>query len=376
MLGYFLYKMYFYFLNCILITLFLSLPVKAHHNPTFGFAGTAGPILTSPASTIQKGHFGVGIRTEYVNFNEFSTDQLKYFAKKRQFIHGSEFFMYPALVAAYGITDNFNFGFRYPYSVQAGIRDGLLNEAGKPYIVNRGTSHGVGDLTLFAQYRFLNIKEKDFEAALIAGLNIPAGLAHTIDNVGERFGADHQPGKRSFDPIVGLALTKRFGHKLSFDTNYLFTKAVKGIQKYYSGDLHNYNISVSYRILEPHDHLNHNHLNNHHHVHKHEYGPGEEYKYVHEHKHEHKWYSIFGIDGVIELNGEWRQKQEFGTLQPFGFKDEDSGGSAVYLSPGIRLAIGEKIATYFSLGLPVISDPSGDSQKPDFRMVFGLSRSF
>ncbi len=367
--------MYFYFLNCILITLFLSLPVKAHHNPTFGFAGTAGPILTSPASTIQKGHFGVGIRTEYVNFNEFSNDALKFFAKKRQFVHGSEFFMYPALVAAYGITDNFNFGFRYPYSIQAGIRDGALNRFGIPHIIERGTSHGVGDLTLFAQYRFLNIKEKAFEAALITGLNIPAGLAHTVDNVGERFGPDHQPGKRSFDPIVGLALTKRFGHKLSFDTNYLFTKAVKGIQRYYSGDLHNYNLALSYRILEQHHHHSHK-PNSHEHSHEHLYGVWEENKYTHAHTHKHKWYSIFGVDSVIELNGEWRQRQVFGLIQPFGFTDEDSGGSFIYVSPGVRVAIGEKYSAYFSYGIPVVLDPIGDGQKPDFRMVFGLSRSF
>ncbi len=365
-------KVFYHYI--LLSFIFNCLPVFAHHNPTFGVAGTSGPILTNPASTIPKGHWGIGLRSEYVNFNEYSTDALKYFAKKRQFVHGTEYFLLPALVAAYGVTDDFTFGFRLPYSIQGNIRDGLLMASnGIPYIVDRGTSDGLGDLTLFAQYRFLNLKDKELEAALLSGITVPAGLAHVKDKTGARFGADHQPGKRSFEPLVGLSVTKRFGHRLSFDANYLFTKAIKGIQDFYGGDLHNYNLALSYQLLQPH---NHNHLYNHSHEHSHQYGNYNEYQYSHDHSHKHSWYSIFGLDTILELNGEWRQKQVFGRLQPFGFTDEDSGGSILYLSPGLRLSISEKWSTYLSFGLPLVCDPSGDGQKTDFRMLFGLSKSF
>ena len=365
---------------------FSSCPAaNAHHNPTFGFAGTAGPILTSPATTIPKGHWGVGIRTEYVNFNEFSNDALKYFAKKKEFIHSGQYFLSPSIGAAYGVTDNFTFALRLPYSIQGNITDGLLSKTGMPYLSRLGTSDGLGDITFFTQYRFLNLKDKAFEAALLSGITIPSGLAHVKDKHGDRFGADHQPSKRAFEPLVGLALSKRFGHKLSIDSNYLFTKAVRGIQRFYPGDLHNYNVALSYRFLEQHHH--HHQINEitkegsyehlHEHQHEHHYAPPiEEYIYEHSHRHKHKWYSIFGADAVVELNGEWRQKQEFGTRQPFGFKDENNGGHFLYLSPGLRLAIGEKWATYVSFGLPVIATPMGKGQRPDFRMIFGVSRSF
>ncbi len=379
MLGFI--PMFNWLLAIILIFSFCISKAKAHHNPTFGFAGTAGPILTNPASTIPKGHWGVGIRTEYVNFNELSTGALKYFAKKKEFIHSGQYFLSPSIGAAYGLTDNFTVALRLPYSVQGNITDGLLSKTGMPYLSRLGSSDGLGDITLFAQYRFLNLKDKAFEAALLSGITIPSGLAHVKDKLGDRFGADHQPSKRAFEPLVGLSITKRFGHRLSFDTNYLFTKAVKGIQNFYPGDLHNYNLALSYRFLEQHHH-HHNHseeLPEHSHIHLHEHGYGapiEEYKFSHSHKHEHKWYSIFGVDGIIELNGEWRQKQVFGTRQPFGFKDENNGGSFIYVSPGLRLAIGEKWATYFSFGIPTISAPMGKGQKPDFRMICGISRSF
>ena len=354
------------------------MPASAHHNPTFGFAGTAGPILTNPASTILKGHWGVGVRLEYVNFNELSTGALKYFAKDRRFTHSGEYFLSPALGIAYGVTDNLTVAARLPYNVQGNVVDGLLRMDGTPYILQRGSSDGLGDVSLFAQYRFLNLKDKAFEAALLSGITIPSGLAHVKDKVGERFGADHQPSKRAFDPSVGLAITKRFGHKLSFDSNYFYTKAVKGIQKFYAGDLHNYNVALSYRLLERH---HHHHVqvqeNMPKHIHEHLYGaPFQEQKFEHLHTHKHKWYSNLGIDTILELNGEWRQKQVFGTLQPFGYKDRDNGGHFLYLSPGVRLVIGENWASYYSFGLPILQDPNGKGQKADFRIICGISRSF
>lgn len=366
-------KLLILFIFCFSIQIFLVRIAKAHHNPTFGLAGTSGPIITNPASTIPKGHWGVGIRSEYANLNEYSRDALKYFAKKKQFVHGSEFFLSPAVVAAFGATDNLTLGIRYPYSIQSGINDGALSGTGMAFVIHRGTSDGLGDLTLFGQYRFLNLEEKQLESAILTGLSIPSGLAHVKDKTGERFGADHQPSRRAFEPLLGLSITKHFGPRISFDTNYLFTKAVKGIQNFYSGDLHNYNLALSYQLIQPHHH-HHSHSNENEHSHKFGAYSGDDYS--HEHSHKHKWYSIFGLDTIMELNGEWRQKQKFGTLQPFGFIDEDSGGSTVYLSPGIRLNIKDKWSTYFSYGHPLIHDPSGDGQKTDFRMIFGLSRSF
>ncbi len=364
----------------LIIICLLSFPLKpafAHHNPTFGLAGTAGPILTNPASTISKGHWGIGIRTEYVNFNELSNDALKFFAKDKRFTHSGQYFLSPAIGVAYGATNNLTVAARLPYSIQGNITDGLLNTTGIPYILNRGTSDGLGDLSLFAQYRFLNLKDKAFESAILTGINIPSGLAHVKDKVGERFGPDHQPSKRAFDPMVGLAVSKRFGHKLSFDSNYLFNKAVKGVQRFYAGDLHNYNLALSYRLIEQHHHHHHTSDPSTESTHEHFYGPPlQEHEFIHSHQHKHKWYSIFGLDTILELNGEWRQKQVFGTLQPFGFKDRDNGGHYLYLSPGIRLVIGEHWATYYSLGLPILQDPNGKGQKVDFRMIFGLSRSF
>lgn len=360
----------------IIILFCICSPVQAHHNPTFGFAGTAGPIITNPASTIPKGHWGIGIRSEYVNFNEYSRDALKYFAKKRQFVHGSEYFLSPAVIAAFGVTDDFTFAVRLPYNIQAKIADGSLSRSGMPIVIDRGTADGLGDLTLFGQYRFLNLKDKAFESALLAGITIPSGLAHVKDQVGERFGPDHQPSKRSFDPIVGLSLTKRFGHRVSLDSNYFFTKAVKGIQDFYSGDLHNYNLALSYRFVQPHHHHHHMKEPQEEFEHRHKFGKYQEHGYFHSHEHKHKWYSIFGLDAIVELNGEWRQKQKFGTLQPFGYKDEDSGGGVIYISPGLRLEIAETWSTYASFGIPAIQDPNGDGQKPDFRIIFGASKSF
>lgn len=380
----------FLFMLCTLLC--LSCPTKAHHATSFGFAGTAGPIITNPATTLPKGRFAFGYRHNYINFNEFSVNQLKFFAKKKEFLHNTSSFHSLALIGAYGLTNDLTFAVRLPYNSQSEIFDRtpvpapaatirspnflfhhVPRHIGKPATIRRGTSDGLGDLTIFTQYRLLNLKDKLLEAALIAGINIPSGIAHVKDATNTRFGADHQPSHRSFDPIIGASVTKYFGERLSFDVSYLFTKSVRGIQKHKSGDLHNYNTALSYRLLESHHHHDGN-GNGHVHEHKHIYGQYFQKTHIHEHPHKHKWYSIFGLDGIIELNGEWRQKQKFKLSQ--GGIDENSGGTVIYVSPGLRLVIGENWSAYFSFGIPAIQDPSGKGQRNDFRIVYGVGFVF
>lgn len=363
---------FFFFASLLLVS--LHLPVYAHHEVTFGLGGTSGPIITNPASTIPRKHFGVSVRSEYINFDEFSNFELHETARKKEFGHSGSSLHAHALVFGYGLTNDLTFALRFPYNIQSEIRDGLLSMAGIPFIAKRGTSDGLGDLTLFTQYRFLNLKDKAFEAAILSGINIPSGITHVKDRTGARFGPDHLPSKRSFDPLVGLSITKRFTPRFSLDSNYIFTKSIRGVQRYYAGDLHNYNVALSVRLLEPHLHNKHSHNHNHEHPHKHKYGFWEEEEYEHEHEHKHTWYSKFGVDGIVELNGFWRQKQIF--ERPFHLIDQNSGGSVIYVSPGLRLTLGETWSSFLSIGIPVMQDLSGTQNMIDIRMVYGLTKSF
>lgn len=70
--------------------------------------------------------------------------------------------------------------------------------------------------------------------------------------------------------------------------------------------------------------------------------------------------------GLGDLNGETRGKNEIA-----GIKDENSGGSIVFLSPGVRVSSG-KFGGFISVGMPVIEDQNGKQTDIDTRIVAGV----
>jgi hypothetical protein len=76
-------------------------------------------------------------------------------------------------------------------------------------------------------------------------------------------------------------------------------------------------------------------------------------------------------DVVLELNGEWREKLEIA-----GDVDGNSGGNVLFLSPGVRLTVSERVALALSFGIPIATALNGAQVEPDYRIVSGVSVSF
>jgi len=318
-------------------------------HPTAGFGqGTAGPVTTIQASTIPQGSWSLGIRMEFVKFSVFSDAELEQFAAAGEEVDSTDYLLSPFLGAAYGVTDDITLSFNIPYAFRKDIREGHL-DGGTPEVEAEGDSGGVGDTTLLAQYRFLDRPERGVEAAFLAGLKIPTGKTSERTAGDERFEAEHQPGSGSWDPLAGIALTKRLGF-WSLDANLLYTLATKGSQDTDLGDLFNYNAAVSFRV-------------------------GGEDSGAHSHDgvphHPHGSHSHIALDLILEANGEWRGKQKVA-----GVRDDDSGGTLLYLSPGVRLTAGERCWGYLSVGIPVHEAPNGVQHEIDYRLIVGLGAAF
>lgn len=63
------------------------------------------------------------------------------------------------------------------------------------------------------------------------------------------FEVDEQPGSGSWDPFVGLSLSKQLG-KISVDANGLYKFATRGSRDSNLGDIVNYNLALSHRLLK------------------------------------------------------------------------------------------------------------------------------
>ncbi len=332
--------------------LFLILVVPAAKaiadHPAGGFGpGRAGPIVTVPATTLPKGERVVALRTEYTRFDRVSDENLTQAAAAGEDAHSLDSLTSPFLGTAYGVTDDLTLSLNLPYVIRSDIRAGRL-EGGVPEVDAEGDSAGIGDATFLAQYRFSG--GPDLEASVLAGVKIPTGKTNERTSGGERFETEHQPGSGSWDPIGGLAVTKRLGG-WSLDGNLLYTLAGKGSQATRLGNLLQVNVSVSRRLggEEPHGH-----------AHEREPIP------MHGPHHSHAAWDL-----ILEANGEWRERQDIA-----GDRDENSGGTTLLLSPGLRLSAGIRWSGYLSLGIPVLQDLNGIQHETRYRIIAGIGAGF
>lgn len=340
-------------LFCILACIIALLPcsvvreVFAHHGGVGIGPGESGPIITTPAITLPKGRLWVDFRLENLKFDRFSDGELSDFAMQGNEVHSEDSKLSNILTVAYGVTDDLLTGFRLPYISHEQIREGH-EEEGIPEVHRHGDSADFGDLTLFGQYRAFHWDTKGLEVSALFGLKLPTGRTTERTRQGPRFGVEHQPGSGSWDPMAGLAVTKRWG-KLSLDSNILYIFTTQGNQHTTLGDMLFYNLAASYRIGEIRQ-IHHYVVGNHTHA---------------------KEHTRLAWDLVAELNGEWHGKNEIKDKD-----DDNSGGNQVYFSPGLRATIEDRYSPFFSLGIPILQDMNGKEQESDYRFVVGIGVGF
>ncbi len=322
----------------------LTLPASsfAHHPGGPGNTGSSGPINTISASTLAAGSGVFGIVVDHTNFDPLSDERMIEAAEAAEaagedhaHIHSMDWLRSTSLNFAYGFTNDLTIAIRLPHVIRDNIRETHEDE-----IEDLGNSSGVGDLSLLTQWRFL--QNSGFEAAVLGGFKAPTGKTNEKNAEGETFDAEFQPGSGSWDGLFGLALTNRY-QLWSFDASVLYTVVTEGTQDTDLGDRFNYGFAISYRAFgePPHTHADGT-------VETH--GPG--------------------VDLILELNGEWHDKQSEG-----GEDDANSGGHVLYLAPGVRYT-NDKFSAFTSVGLPIVNDLNGTQAEPDWRLLAGATLGF
>jgi hypothetical protein len=347
-------------------------PSFAHHPGGGGNAGGAGPIFTIPASTLDEGQSSAGIMFEYVRLRTLSDATLIGAAVSgNDGVHDLKTIESVSAIMAYGLTKDLTVSMRVPWVGRTGIREGDASDPLNPVVIGRGSTAGFGDVSFLGQYRFFNDQRNRTEAALLLGVKAPTGATNRVDNNGGLFDAEFQPGSGAWNGLFGLAVTHRFG-SWSLDSNVLYILSSTGTQDTILGDRFLYNAALSYRLTS----------NGNGHVHPMKLGGLPEPMYhggpkadggskAGDHHHEEAPTPTgSSVDLVLELNGEWHQKQV-----ESGVTDANSGGNLIYLSPGIRLSM-DKWSSYVSLGLPIVNQSNGVQPEPSWRLITGVSLAF
>ena len=330
------------FLTACLLS--LTTNTYAHHGGEGGLGGgvgIAGPIVTIPAYSLPKGSKFISLITNYTNADDFSNGRLSQLGRRGEDYDIVENSLSPSVTFGLGITEKLSLSAQIPYLFRYGIR----KAEGIPDVVSEGNAIGIGDINIFGLYEFLHNEKHDLHLALLSGIKIPSGVRRDKTRQGMLFKAEHQPGTGSWDPQVGLAISKHFGF-IHLDSNFLYRFSTKGIQDTTLGDIVSYNFAVSYLVGSRNGLLEKLFVNN-------LFGK------------ELKWHLI------AEMNGSWVEKPKEGSE-----REENEGGNLIYLSPGIRTIVDNNWIFNLSVGIPTIYALHGRRVPPNVRLIFGVTKVF
>lgn len=323
--------------------------VLADH-PSFSLdGGLTGPTITQPALTLTRGSWSAGLRLEYIEFEPIPDESLRARSEEHQHVHGVDALWGTSLTLGYGFSDDLTLGLSLPYIKRTEIREAAHVHGVPDDIGELGDSEGVGDARLFGQYRFYRSPVSEMHAAAIFGLKAPTGKTDERTADGVRFGTDLQPGSGSWDPFAGLAYSRKW-KGFSLHGNVLYMLSTEGAQDTELGDGVFYNFALAYPLSGG--------------VHRHEHQADD-----HHPQHKEPMGTAWSV--MLELNGEWRGKDETEEGE-----DDNTGGNLIYLAPGIRANVGDRWTAVLSVGFPVLTDLNGTQNEPELRVIGSVSVGF
>ncbi len=327
----------------LIITFLLFLSQRAvdacfcgsHYTGINNYSTTA---LTIPADTLPRGKFALGYALNYQDYDSFSFNYFRGILNKKAHSHSIDALLTQSVNLSYGLTDDLSLIANFPFQSYFG-----LGSTADGFRINDGNSIGIGDFSFFAKYKFL--KKEKLSAAFIAGIKVPTGNTNQKNEFGFLLSPDLQPGSGSWDPILGLSVSKKFDH-LVLHSNILYKLSTGGKQDTTIGDSVNFNLGLSKKILKGK-------------IFNKQILPSQIFG-------QNLSWNIFA-----EANGIWREKVEAN-----GVKDPNHGGLVILLTPGFKLGINDRVYNTVFMSFPVFQELNGIQSDLAFQLGFNTSLIF
>ncbi len=312
------------FLLLVFFLLSFMRHVEANHGP-----GTGGAATTIPAITLKSGTFSLGLRTELTEFESISDSQLfdkatdagSFDAIDRTFLYTFDI--------GYGVTDNLTLGLNIGWFEAINFRESELED--DEIEVFQANPDGITDLWLSCKYRFLRGPQGHY--AILGGIKFPTGVDDRKNSVGEDVEAVEQPGSGSYDFTTGFAYSRWFTKDWTMDTSIQYILRTEGARDFKIGDRIDWSFATAYQIIP------------------------------------RNKYPNFAPVGEINTRYLFRDEES-------GEDQQNSGGTTVFLSPGVRVGITPRCGVGTSVSFPVFQNLLGEQQETDFKVVVGVNYSF
>ncbi len=309
-----------------------------HPTAVFG-SEHGGPLNTISATSLPRGSWAMGMRTEVINSNAFSDAELAGLASVGvEDVHAIDHIISASASFAYGVSDKLDLGIRIPWVLRENIREGEL-EDGEAEAHSHGDAQGIGDLVVLANYQVYS--RNGYDWAIQGGVKAPTGETNESDR-GSRLETEFQPGSGSWDVLVGGAASTTLG-AFGLHASILYSATSEGSQGTEIGDALHYNFALVFNPGRDHDHRAHEHAS---------------------------LIDDLRWELMLEINGEQRWEDRVRNTT-----EANSGGNVVYLSPGARISY-QNISAFLSYGYPVVDDSIGWQSDFDFRLSGGIAVAF
>jgi hypothetical protein len=308
----------------------------ADHGP-----GTSGSgAFTESAETLKPWQWSATVRFDWTEFKSPSAREL---ADADSFELIDRAFL-TTLNLGVGITENFQLGLVFGYYAADGTREKEHEEAeaGKEEEAEPGHAaskpefstydpDGWTDLWLNAKYRLYRGPAGQF--ALYGGVKFPVGDDRVINSAGERIEPAATPGTGAWDGMFGAAYTVSLMPRIALDASAQYTLRGEA-HDYRLGNRLDAGVALGWRII----------------------GEAKSFPQV-----------------SLQAEANVRSVEKSDTAEG---RDPDTGGTVLFLSPGVRVRFNEHAAWTVDVQLPVAQDLNGHQVETDFRVTSSVNITF
>jgi hypothetical protein len=235
----------------------------------------------------------------------------------------------------YGISDRFQVGVTIPYVHREHTH--IHHEDGGN-VQENWNFNGLGDIAVIGNYSVINPEmQKEIYLGISAGIKLPTGLTSAVNGDGEKAEVTIQPGSGSYDALAGI------------NFNYpLFTIQTTNENEYSTIPLI---LGILYKIP----------------------GKGtEDYQYGNTLLITAGTDYQFTSEASLTLQVNFRN-QGYANVGSTGEPKENTGGTKIFISPGLNLSITDYLSFFGIVQLPVYQNFHGIQQTSRFNTQIGIS---
>ena len=309
-------------------------PMKRDHGP-----GTSGGGLSTQSGEVLKPNaVSISMRVDYTNYQRLNETQIQ---DKTMKMAGGDHVHFDAVRSSLletfeisvGAAEDLQFGFSFGYYRATDVREGHIHGNGTYGFHDNGDISGMTDQWITSKYRVL----KDAGSlAIFGGIKLPFGDNNEVgenEDGNEPLDPALQPGSGAFDFQLGAAYSRYLSAAIALDTSVSYTYRTRA-DDFKIGDLILFGVALSYRFTES--------------------------------------VQVFPQPSAfLELNVRHLFRNREGSEV-----EENSGGTALFVSPGFRLGFSERVSLTVAVQIPVVQHLHEEQQLTKFKVSTGLTVSF